>query len=131
MQKAFDKIIERLELELSLAEKEKERCVIKCLPYYENVKGYATATHNAIDIVKEVAEEFGKDTNVCRKDGWIPCSERLPDEPEFVDDSYIVQQSYIEKPFSANWDGKEWFDDEGLVLDQIIAWQPLPESYKE
>lgn len=46
-------IVERLEEELRLAEEERDRCVIKALPYYDNVKGYATGMHNAIEIIRE------------------------------------------------------------------------------
>ena len=35
---------------------------------------------NAIEIVNQVAEEYGTDINVGSNDGWIPCSERLPEE---------------------------------------------------
>lgn len=60
---------------------------------------------------------------------WIPCSERLPEEPITEHDGYIVQQADGIEPFSAYWNGQEWFDSVG-VLAQIIAWMPLPESYK-
>ena len=74
---------------------------------------------------------------ICKQptvDRWIPCSERQPKEPEYgcgSEDGYIVQSSYIHEPFSAYWDGKVWSDVDGSILDSIIAWQPLPEPYKE
>ena len=46
--------MDRLGEELKLAEEEKSRCIIQCMPYFDNVKGYATGMHNAIEIVKEV-----------------------------------------------------------------------------
>lgn len=54
--KPMERIVERLEEKLRLAEEEKDRCVIKALPYYDNVKGYATGMHNAIEIAKEEGE---------------------------------------------------------------------------
>ena len=51
--KPMERIVERLEEKLRLAEEEKDRCAIKALPYYDNVKGYATGMHNAIEIAKE------------------------------------------------------------------------------
>ena len=62
---------------------------------------------------------------------WIPCSERLPEKPKFCDKGYLVQEKHVREPFSAYWDGSKWFDIDGEVIDEILAWQPLPEPYKE
>ena len=70
MNKVFEKILERLE-ELH------ERYVNQ----YGVVGGnpMAFAVKECKDIVHEVAEEFATDTNV-GTNGWIPCSERLPED---------------------------------------------------
>lgn len=62
---------------------------------------------------------------------WIPCSERLPNKPEFGWDGYLVQDAYIVKPYDAYWNGKCWTDIDNNVLDNIVAWMPLPEPYGE
>lgn len=62
---------------------------------------------------------------------WIPCSERLPNKPEFGWDGYLVQDAYIVKPYDAYWNGKCWTDIDDNVLDNIVAWMPLPEPYGE
>ena len=63
---------------------------------------------------------------------WIPCSERLPDEPEYGVDGYIVQSKDIAEPYSAYWGEDEtWTDSDCNVIDDVIAWMPLPEPYKE
>lgn len=60
---------------------------------------------------------------------WIPCSERLPEEPLF-EKGYIVQSEYIKEPFSAYWDGENWTDvyDEEI---EVIAWQTLPKPFQK
>ena len=64
------------------------------------------------------------------KDSWISVEDGLPEEPKFMEeDSYIVQTENIITPFSAYWDGKEWTDVYGDTID-VIAWRPLPESYR-
>lgn len=63
-------------------------------------------------------------------DNWIPVEERLPEEPKFMEDSYIVQQKNVTDPFSAYWDGKEWTDVNDDKVEEVIAWQPLPKQYK-
>lgn len=75
--------------------------------------------------------EDAKDTNVPGK--WIPCSERLPKKPEIYGDSdgYIVQTRRVEQPFIGYWDGREWTDEEVDAVDEVIAWMPLPEPYRE
>ena len=67
---------------------------------------------------------------------WIPCSERLPEEPKENPafggnclEVYLVTTKYGSYPFRAFWDGIN-FTDEWQILD-AIAWMPLPEPYKE
>ena len=69
------------------------------------------------------------DINVGTK--WIPCSERLPEEPVKDRDGYIVQAFANNEPFTAYWYGDGWEDDNGMEVYGIIAWQPLPERYRE
>ena len=61
---------------------------------------------------------------------WIPCNESLPKKPEFGEDSYLVQSKIVKTPYTAYWDGEKWSD----VLDEkifdVIAWMPLPPTYK-
>lgn len=75
---------------------------------------------------------------------WVPCSERLPSE----DGKYLVFYtsaiigSGIEimrygEPLMPNVDvsGKHFYRSDGewgdIVYDEVIAWMPLPEAYKE
>lgn len=72
--------------------------------------------------------------------GWIPCSERLPDNP--IPDAfyglseidtypeYIVMISGAEEPTFLKYLGNgEWYRNENYY--KVIAWMPLPEPYKE
>lgn len=122
MNKAFEKIIERLE-ELH------ERYVNQ----YGVVGGnpVAFAVKECKDIVQEVAEEFATDTNV-GTNGWIPCSERLPEEDGFYLATLDGEIAGEEKPFSglAEFENGKWVDDDE-DYQCIIAWQPIPEPYKE
>lgn len=47
-----DKVVEQLESELRLADKEKERCVRENPLQFDSAKGYAMGLSNAIEIVK-------------------------------------------------------------------------------
>lgn len=89
--------------------------------------------HRCFEVVSadEYERRDAKDTNVPGK--WIPCSERLPKKPEIYGDSdgYIVQTRRVEQPFIGYWDGREWADEEVDVVDEVIAWMPLPEPYRE
>lgn len=62
---------------------------------------------------------------------WIPCSERLPKKPECGVNGYIVQKKRVAEPFSAYWDGERWTNEDDDVIDEVIAWSPLHEPYKE
>ena len=68
---------------------------------------------------------------------WIPCSERLPEDPVFDGkclEVYLVTTKYGSSdqdkayPFRAFWNGIN-FTDGWRILD-VIAWMPLPEPYK-
>lgn len=82
--------------------------------------------HNMID---SLAKADVTDTNVGCK--WIPCSERLPDESG----KYLVQcrnranaNIYFEVAHVNVWsDGKKTC----LVDGEPMAWQDLPEPYRE
>ena len=88
--------------------------------------------------------------------GWIPCSERLPDECVPVNVTWINRnpESYYAKikdvPFSATavYYNSKWYWYSSTCVDylseygkndfdlvdkdiDIIAWQPLPEPFKE
>ena len=122
MNKAFEKILERLAdeaIDVMLPDGFM-RC---CVPFLK-IKS----------IVQEVAEEY--------KGGWIPCSQKLPPQPKENPvfegkalELYMVTTKYGSNeqdkiyPFRAFWNGVN-FTDGWYILD-VIAWQPLPEPYKE
>ena len=110
MNKAFEKILERLE---------KERRIL-----LENNIQQAIALNFAKGIVQEVAAEY--------KGGWIACSERLPE-----DDSICIVT--VEYPNNETVVDYGWFDRKSVCwfvgtqefrTSNILAWQPLPEPFK-
>ena len=115
MQAAFEKIIEKLEEELKLADEEKLRCARENPLQFDSAKGYAHGVGKAIEIVKQEAAEYeecykdcgdceayNKEKYHCPKfckvitetvreieenhNGWISVKERLPEKAG----SYLV-----------------------------------------
>lgn len=78
----------------------------------------------ALDIAIEALEEKKNNT-------WVSVKDRLPPEPRIGENGYIVQEKNVCEPFSAYWDGERWTDSNYEPIDDVIAWMPLPESYKE
>ena len=72
----FEKILERL-----------EESYIDC--FHQGDYKFNNAIDKAEQIVQEVAEEFATDTNV-GTNGWIPCSERLPEIDGNTSDIVLV-----------------------------------------
>ena len=107
MNKAFEKILERLE----------EEILGKPTPHE-----YDNGIYKAIKIVREVAAEYNN--------GWIPCSEKLPEEAT----TYQVTEEVIINSRKQYVVDMRLFGTEGEWLcpsnRKIIAWQPLPEPYK-
>ena len=88
--------------------------------------GKVIGLNDAIAIVKELAKEFATDTNVVSKDGWIPCSERLPEV-----DVYVLCQGN-HSMFIACVDSldNKWRDCHFITRTTVKAWHPLPQPYK-
>ena len=111
MNKAFEKILERLETADSVK-------VFGSL----NSGNRLIPVQDAKQIVQEVAEEYNG--------GWTPCSERLPEEctevlvsVKEIDGSFYTRTSWVQ-------DGV-WVIKKTPLQPTVIAWQPLPEPYKE
>ena len=117
MNKAFDNILDRLDSHIEDAKSEGDFSYIK--PF-----------EIAKIAVREAAEEYN--------DGWIPCSERLPEETEklylvtykkFIlgNFRYFMDIAYL----SPLPDGTlEWRSEKAPVTRNVEAWQELPEEYK-
>ena len=136
MNKAFEKILERLEV---LIEKS----------YYEATEGSHnagirnSAYHKVNKIVQEVAEEYNG--------GWIPCSERLPEERDWYLAVFEeVDTGFIGIPYIADYlmgSHTKFTTEDGWIIHncsdredesaeyyknlRCVAWQPLPEPFKE
>ena len=127
MQRAFDLIVERLEERKQLHER---------MIAYESKNGTVTeefqarkaveVVEKAIEIVNQVASEYG---------GWIPCSERFPNNGDYI----LLSFSNFSVPLVGRWeedeDGGAFYigdETESCVLQDIFvnAWQPLPPVYK-
>lgn len=99
MWEVFEKIIKKL----------KEIAIQEDAPIYEGDResdNYIRC-NNAIEAVEQIAAEYNN--------GWIPCSERMPENGKEVlctDGKYIYLVEY------------------DADIDGIIAWQPLPEPYQ-
>ena len=129
MQAAFEKIIEKLEKELKLADMEKERCAIENPLQFYSAKGYAHGVGKAIEIVKQEAEQYN---NV-----WIPVEERMPEEAfgclVTVIDCNPVTLTEFENilPYVVGYDGDSWNDADGEEIPfEVIAWRKLPTPYQ-
>lgn len=104
MQEVFEKIIERFKSEVNYND------------------GAEIGLKQAIEIVKQEEEQYNN--------GWIPCSERLPEESG----EYLTWVEYDGDRFIAideiDCDGiiKEW----NCSTDyKVIAWQPLPQPFQK
>lgn len=109
-------------------------------PYLEETS-YNCAIRDALAIVKGGADShFNIGGFREYKSRWIPCSERLPSKEErfksycrnIYGAEYIVMIEGATLPTTLyiGMTTNVWFDDEHNRY-RVIAWQPLPEPYKE
>lgn len=128
MQEVFEKIIEKLKKELKLADEEKLRCARENPLQFDSAKGYAHGVGNAIEIVKQEAEQHNN--------GWIPCSERLPTTEEYQRGNGRFLVTDGNRTYEAEFDiyeshtfGKSRMATEWFITDKCVThWQnePLP-----
>ena len=109
MNKAFDKIIEKLEEEK-----------VKGIYDSSSIIGEKNVWDKAIEIVKQEAEQYNN--------GWIPCSDRLPEvSGEYY--TYVYYDGhYMYSVDEIDCDGmvKRW----NYVSDyKVVAWKPI-EQYQ-
>ena len=124
MQTVFENIIEKLEdAKSNVPVNRLLDDIIKDKP---KELGQLMAYNKAIEIVKQEAVEYNN--------GWIPCSDKLPPQPEVNPifenkplELYLVSVKGADYPIRAFWNGK-FFTDGWSKLD-AVAWQPLPEPY--
>ena len=139
MNKAFEKILDRLR---GLAENY-GRLQLGFSDSVEIIVGKEQAIDLAIEIVQEVAEEY--------KGGWIACSERLPEEIDWYLAVFEeVDTGFIGIPYIADYlmgSHTKFTTEDGWIIHncsdredesaeyyknlRCVAWQPLPEPFKE
>ena len=131
MNKAFEKIVERIDEELRKSEERYYRYLddsnLPCMFDKSDIEEKRVDTiKEMLEIVKEVAEEYNG--------GWIPCSERLPEEYG----EYLVWWTDITR--GQYYEIVQYEPDNGWIGEipqafegkySVIAWQPLPEPFKE
>ena len=126
MKKVFEKIIEKQE------ELFQDLNVIEVLSHVDfdstiqnSLDNFLKAiTNEAIEIVKQEAEQYNN--------GWIPCSEKLPELRKDVlvtvkYTGFMGMHGYWIKTGHMEAENDWWGDCAG---GEVIAWQPLPEPYQ-
>ena len=127
MNKVFEKIIEKQE------ELFQELNVIEVLSHVDfdsaiqnSLENFLKAiTNEAIEIVKQEAEQYNN--------GWIPCSEKLPDVRQDVlvtvkYTGFMGMHGYWIKTGHMEAENDWWGDCAG---GEVIAWQPLPKPFQK
>ena len=134
MQEVFKRIIEKLEeyRDENLVEHDSEMAN-HCKQDCNDVSDCTLCVWDkAIEIVKQEAEKFVPDTNV-GNNGWIPCSEKLPELRQDVlvtvkYTGFMGMHGYWIKTGHMEAENDWWGDCAG---GEVIAWQPLPKPFKE
>ena len=87
---------------------------------FEYANGKKDGVSESIEIVNKVEQEYNN--------GWIPCSERLPEDTG----EYIVTIDGATRATTLSYDEVfcNWTDDDCLEYP-VIAWKPLPPKYEQ
>ena len=101
--------------------KEKKEQLIRHLKYNLEIGAdYLITDEDAVEIIRALEQTR-----------WIPVSERLPERDVDVlayhrNESFDYQYVSWIDDYSGKWSGFI-----GNLSDEVLAWQPLPEKYKE
>jgi hypothetical protein len=92
---------------------------LKHTPTEEDIQAY-------IDVAPSISTE--------KTGRWIPVSERLPEENEYIGDVckyYLIQDEYGDMHV-AHLSNVGWIPMDSLkaIVGEVIAWMPLPQPYK-
>ena len=122
---ALEKILEEIE------EYEKKKCSGGSLSAFES--GINRGCLEAKNIIRSYMDE-------AENDGWIPCSERLPEEHDSMfakvsDEANVttidLEEGTRKTETDYTLDGKWHIEiNNRVVKKKVIAWQPLPKEYK-
>ena len=81
----------------------------------------------ALDAVKNIVKDLSSVTP--QEPRWIPVSERLPDIHNYSE-HYLVtlKNGEVHRAMCTEMNGEHWWN---YNLDDVIAWMPLPQPYRE
>lgn len=134
MNRAFEKILEKIESAK--------------LPFPDECPSYYGNTNKLLDEIKDIVKEVAEEYN----NGWIPCSEQLPEEHDSMfaklkgtdkwydamfekisDDvnATVEFEDGTRKTMTLHTNDGKWNTNNRIVKFNVIAWQPLPEPFKE
>ena len=143
MNKAFEKILERLE----------EMIHPKGLYFCKYAQGGCRHLYNdekdCMECVVELSEKIVQEVAEEYNNGWIPCSERLPEEElekamrergenavfpvlATINKVHLIsgeKYKIVSRAFYGQYNDKNFYNSCCDRLD-VIAWQPLPEPYQ-
>lgn len=135
MQEVFKKMIKELrELKIKITRESRtaSRAGTDCIFDKSDILDErAAGVADALKVVRKVLREYNN--------GWIPCSECLPDEGRF----YFVTIEMWNKAYGTEYclfENGKWYlvadgaSDENTTwkeeTESVIAWQPLPQPYE-
>ena len=124
----YDRANEMLDDAIEIA-KELAEEYIPCTKPCTDCEAYDLVKHNCpkfCKVIKETVEELAEEYN----NGWIPCSNKLPDKYG----EYLCCDKYgeyiIGYPTARVSSDDYYVETEHEIMNNCIAWQPLPEAYK-
>ena len=82
----------------------------------------------------EAREALRMAINALEESRWIPCKERLPEDVEIGEEYPTVIFSTKDAVYCGFYEyyyGGNWWAEEDYIVNDVIAWKPLPEPYKE
>ncbi len=90
-----------------------------------------------LEYAKEIIRSHMNHNGDTEMAGWIPCSEKLPEDGKEVLAQFVVRVRHTNGQvdemvyiYPLHYEEGEWKSFHGMPNGKVEAWQPLPEPYK-
>jgi hypothetical protein len=90
-----------------------------------------------LEYAKEIIRSHMNHNGDTEMAGWIPCSEKLPEDGKEVLAQFVVRVRHTNRQvdemvyiYPLHYEEGEWKSFHGMPNGKVEAWQPLPEPYK-
>jgi hypothetical protein len=98
------------------------------------LRGLEKSLDGYCELNEDGKKAFNRAISALEAQEWVPVSDRLPEDVEIGEEYPTVifsTKNAVYCGFYEYYYGGNWWAAEDYIVNDVIAWKPLPEPYKE